>query len=55
MSEKVSLDMCGQQRFNSACAFVQWDQNLLCTVWIAKDAKFLHADKTQIRLHDSAG
>ena len=33
MSENVPLNMCVQRRFRSACAF-----------WIAKDAKFLHAD-----------
>ena len=44
-SESVPSDICAQQRFRSACAFAQSDQTLHCVhFWIAKVAKFLHAD-----------
>ena len=42
MSENVPSDLCTQRRFRSACTFVQSYQNLH---WIAKNAKFLHANK----------
>ena len=43
-SENVPVDICAKRRFRSACAFAQYDQNLLWTHLIAKDAKCLHAD-----------
>ena len=42
MSENVPSDIYAQQRFRSACA--QWSESSLGEIWIAKDAKFLHAD-----------
>ena len=36
MSEYVPSDMCAHWRFRSGCAFVQSDQNLHWTFWIAK-------------------
>ena len=43
-SENLHLGMCAQQRFRSACAFAQSDQDFNGSFWIAKGAKFLHAD-----------
>ena len=48
VSDNVSLDMCPQQRFSSACTV--WSEFSLGTFWIARDAKFLHADNKEIDL-----
>ena len=37
-------DLCAQRRLNSAWASAQSDQSSLCTQWVTKDPRFLHAD-----------
>ena len=64
-SKHVSLDMCAQRRFRSAClAKIQislriravWSESSLGTFWRASDAKFFHADNTTlIRQRENAG
>ena len=50
--QKKYLQTWAQQRFRSACTFMQSDQtqSSLGALWIAKDAKFLYADKNLTRL-----
>ena len=36
--------VCAQRRLRSAWASTQSDQSSLCTQWVAKDLRFLHAD-----------
>ena len=36
--------MRAQRRLRSACASAQSDQSSLCTLWVGKDPRFLHAD-----------
>ena len=36
--------MCAQWRLRSAWASAQSDKSSLCTQWVAKDTRFLHAD-----------
>ena len=55
-SGRVPSEMCAQQRFNSAYAFAQFDQNLRWVHFGAKCVKFPHATiKTLIRLCGCAG
>ena len=37
--------VCAQWRLRSAWASTQSDQSLLCAQWVAKDPRFLHADR----------
>ena len=47
--------MCAQRRLRSARTSAQFDQSSLCTQWVAKDPRFLHAAKTLIRLGGCPG
>ena len=42
--DKTNKIMGAQRRLRSAWAFAQSDQSSLCTQWVAKEARFLHAD-----------
>ena len=42
--DKTNKMTCAQQKLRSAWASTQSDQSLLCTQWVAKDPRFLHAD-----------
>ena len=44
MSETVHLHMCAERRFRSACAFVRYYRNFMWRIFIAKEAKVLHAE-----------
>ena len=45
-SDNVPLDMCAKQKFRSAPAHAR-SESSLGVFWIAKDAKFLHADNKE--------
>ena len=45
-SENKSSDMCDQRRFRSACTV--WSKSSLGAFWIAKDAKFPHAENQRL-------
>ena len=55
--ENVSLDMCAQRGFNSACAFAQFDLNLLCAHLRLQrmQSSFVQITRTLIRPRGCAG
>ena len=44
-SQNQQNDLCAQRRLRSAWASTQSYQSLLCTQWVAKDLRFLQADR----------
>ena len=44
LMKKPAKWLCAQRRLRSAWASPQSDQSSLCTLWVAKDPSFLHAD-----------
>ena len=46
-------DMCAQRRLRSAWASVKSDQSSLCTQWVAKNPRFLHADSEDYQTVDA--
>ena len=44
LHDKTNKMTCAQRRFRSAWAFAQTDQSSLCTQWVVRNPRYLHAD-----------